>query len=242
MLDTKSPRRAIACSSRTCHGASEPARSAHPRSRASQAQGTTTMAVRAGREFLAIPGPTTMPDEVLRAMHRPALDIYSERDGGADRQPAARSRQAVRHQGQLLHLHRQRPWRLGSRAQQRAVARRQGAGAGERPLRDRLGQCRRRDGRRGRGAEGRLAPRGAARGGRGAPAPRQGAHASRRSSWCRSIPPRASSTTSRRSARRSRPPAIRRCTWSTLSPRSAACRSRWTTGASTSRCPARRRA
>src|SRR5271170_4716032 len=36
------------------------------------------MAVRAGREFLAIPGPTNMPDEVLRAMHRPALDIYSE--------------------------------------------------------------------------------------------------------------------------------------------------------------------
>src|ERR1700692_778630 len=36
------------------------------------------MAVRAGREFLAIPGPTPMPDEVLRAMHRPALDIYSD--------------------------------------------------------------------------------------------------------------------------------------------------------------------
>ena len=36
------------------------------------------MAVRAGREFLAIPGPTTVPDEVLRAMHRPAMDIYSE--------------------------------------------------------------------------------------------------------------------------------------------------------------------
>lgn len=35
------------------------------------------MAVSAGREFLAIPGPTTMPDEVLQAMHRPALDIYS---------------------------------------------------------------------------------------------------------------------------------------------------------------------
>ncbi|HET6607009.1 MAG TPA: alanine--glyoxylate aminotransferase family protein [Rhodopila sp.] len=35
------------------------------------------MSVRAGREFLAIPGPTTMPDEVLRAMHRPAVDIYS---------------------------------------------------------------------------------------------------------------------------------------------------------------------
>jgi len=35
------------------------------------------MTVRAGREFLALPGPTTMPDEVLQAMHRPALDIYS---------------------------------------------------------------------------------------------------------------------------------------------------------------------
>src|SRR5437588_3997855 len=35
------------------------------------------MAVRGGREFLAIPGPTTVPDEVLQAMHRPAIDIYS---------------------------------------------------------------------------------------------------------------------------------------------------------------------
>src|SRR6059058_5570149 len=36
-----------------------------------------TMVVRAGREFLAIPGPTNVPDAVLQAMHRPALDIYS---------------------------------------------------------------------------------------------------------------------------------------------------------------------
>src|SRR6202046_1024658 len=35
------------------------------------------MSVRAGREFLAIPGPTNIPDEVLRAMHRPAVDIYA---------------------------------------------------------------------------------------------------------------------------------------------------------------------
>lgn len=35
------------------------------------------MTVRAGREFLSIPGPTTVPDEVLSAMHRPAVDIYS---------------------------------------------------------------------------------------------------------------------------------------------------------------------
>ena len=35
------------------------------------------MTVRHGREFLAIPGPTTVPDAVLAAMHRPAVDIYS---------------------------------------------------------------------------------------------------------------------------------------------------------------------
>jgi alanine-glyoxylate transaminase/serine-glyoxylate transaminase/serine-pyruvate transaminase len=35
------------------------------------------MTVRAGREFLAIPGPTNIPDEVLNAMHRPAVDIYA---------------------------------------------------------------------------------------------------------------------------------------------------------------------
>jgi alanine-glyoxylate transaminase/serine-glyoxylate transaminase/serine-pyruvate transaminase len=35
------------------------------------------MTVRSGREFLAIPGPTPVPDEVLGAMHRPAIEIYS---------------------------------------------------------------------------------------------------------------------------------------------------------------------
>ena len=35
------------------------------------------MSVAHGREFLSIPGPTNVPDEVLGAMHRPAVDIYS---------------------------------------------------------------------------------------------------------------------------------------------------------------------
>jgi alanine-glyoxylate transaminase/serine-glyoxylate transaminase/serine-pyruvate transaminase len=35
------------------------------------------MTLRSGREFLAIPGPTTVPDQVLQAMQRPAVDIYS---------------------------------------------------------------------------------------------------------------------------------------------------------------------
>src|ERR1700719_3254034 len=36
------------------------------------------MTGRAGRESLAVPGPTNIPDEVLQAMHRPAVEIYSE--------------------------------------------------------------------------------------------------------------------------------------------------------------------
>src|SRR5882757_9542599 len=35
------------------------------------------MTLRAGREFLSIPGATVIPDAVLAAMQRPAVDIYS---------------------------------------------------------------------------------------------------------------------------------------------------------------------
>jgi alanine-glyoxylate transaminase/serine-glyoxylate transaminase/serine-pyruvate transaminase len=34
------------------------------------------MSLRQGRELLAMPGPTNIPDAVLQAMHRPAIDIY----------------------------------------------------------------------------------------------------------------------------------------------------------------------
>jgi alanine-glyoxylate transaminase / serine-glyoxylate transaminase / serine-pyruvate transaminase len=36
------------------------------------------MSVRGGRELLVSPGPTNIPDEVLRAMHRPAVEIYAK--------------------------------------------------------------------------------------------------------------------------------------------------------------------
>ena len=201
------------------------------------------MAVRAGREFLAIPGPTTMPDEVLRAMHRPALDIYSDQMVQSDRQPDARSVKIVRHQGQILHLHRQRPWRLGSRALQRAVARRQGAGAGKRPVCRRLGQR----GGRAMGAEVEVLKgdwRRAVRPSRGRspPAPGQGPQD-------QGDPGGAGRYRLRRLQRHrgdrqgdQAPRAIPRCSWSIRWLRSAACRSRWTAGASMSRCPARRRA
>ncbi len=200
------------------------------------------MTVRAGREFLAIPGPTTMPDEVLRAMHRPALDIYSDQMiGMTDSLLADLSKLfATKGHSYIYIANGHGAWEAVLK--QCAVARRQGAGAGKRPVRDRLGQCRGRDGRRRRSAEGRLAPRHPPRRGRGPSAAGQGRTRSRRSSRCRSIPPRAPTTTSKPSARRSRRQAIRHCSWSTPSPRSAACRFRWTRGASTSRCPARRRA
>ncbi len=41
--------------------------------------GAPPMTLRNGREFLSIPGPTTVPDEVLAAMHRPAIEIYGGR-------------------------------------------------------------------------------------------------------------------------------------------------------------------
>lgn len=40
------------------------------------------MTLRSGRQFLSIPGPTNVPDEVLQAMHRPAVDIYGGVHGG----------------------------------------------------------------------------------------------------------------------------------------------------------------
>ena len=36
------------------------------------------MTVSRGRDFLSLPGPTTVPHEVLQAMQRPAVDIYGE--------------------------------------------------------------------------------------------------------------------------------------------------------------------
>ncbi|NDH26279.1 MAG: alanine--glyoxylate aminotransferase family protein, partial [Rhodobacteraceae bacterium] len=34
------------------------------------------MSLSSGRSYLAIPGPSVIPDEVLRAMHRPSPNIY----------------------------------------------------------------------------------------------------------------------------------------------------------------------
>ena len=36
-----------------------------------------TLNLSAGRSYLAIPGPSVIPDQVLQAMHRPSPNIYA---------------------------------------------------------------------------------------------------------------------------------------------------------------------
>ena len=89
----------------------------------------------AGRHFLQIPGPTPLPDRVLRAMDTP--HHRSSRSG------IRQARQALprRHQDHLQdhqsgdHLHRDRHRRVGSRPGQYAVARRSRADGRDRPVR-----------------------------------------------------------------------------------------------------------
>ena len=196
----------------------------------------------AGRHFLQIPGPTNVPDRVLRAIDRPDHRPSRPRVPGP-RPGGARGHQAHLQDpppgGDLPGLgHR----RLGGRARQHAVARRQGADVRDRPLRLAVAQARRASsGLRGRAHPRRLAPRRGRRGHRGAARRGQGArhqgrvrraqrdlhrrhHAHRR--WC---------------ARPSTPRSIRRCCWSTPSPRSPRSTTATTSGASTSPSAARRR-
>ena len=94
-------------------------------------------------------------------MHRPAVDIYSgplvALTDSLLRDVARVFNTAGRAYIYIANGH--GAWEA---ALTNVLARRQGAGAGERPLRDRLGRGRPPHGRRGRGAAGRHAPRGAA--------------------------------------------------------------------------------
>ena len=213
----------------------------HPFRLPYQSEGTTKMTVRAGREFLAIPGPTTMPDEVLQAMHRPALDIYSEQMVQlTDSLLRDLSRLfATKGNSYIYIANGHGAWEAAisnvlSRGDKMLVlesGRFASAGAMRRPRWAPTSKCSRATG---------AAPFGRQKSRRACGRTRT--TRSRRSWRCRSIPPRAPVTTSKPSARRSSQPAIPRCSWSMPWRRWAACRSRWTPGASMSRCPARRRA
>ena len=88
-----------------------------------------------GRHFLQIPGPTPLPDRVLRAMDTPIIDHRGPEFAKlAKRVPRGHQDHLQDHQSGD-HLHRDRHRRLGSRAGQHAVARRPRADGGDRPVR-----------------------------------------------------------------------------------------------------------
>ena len=201
------------------------------------------MSLAAGREFLAIPGPTNIPDAVLAAMHRPAIDIYSgplvaltdglladltqdlphRRAAPTSTPPTATA--AGRRRSPTCSRAATRCWCWRAAASPSAGARwRRCSGVEVEMLPGDL----RRAVRPGSG-------RGAAAGGRQGRDQGHPGGADRHRLGRRQRHPGDRRGDARRRARRA-------AAWSTLSPRSAACRSRWMPGASTSPWPARRRA
>ena len=194
-----------------------------------------------GRHFLQIPGPTALPDRVLRAMDTPIIDHRGPDFAKLAKRCLDGIKTIFKTTNPGHHLHRDRHRRVGSRAGEHAVARRPRADGGDRPVRhaveghgrearpasrihqDRLAH-RRRPGRdRGASAQGHE------QGDQGGLRPAQ-----------RDLH-RLPLAHRRRSARRSTPPATRRCCSSTPSPRSPRPTIATTSGASTSPSAARRR-
>jgi aspartate aminotransferase-like enzyme len=97
------------------------------------------MSLAFGRHYLAIPGPSVIPDRVLGAMHRASPNIYQgelvEMMPGL-RRPAARG---ANREGKCRNLHCQWPWRLGGGQRQPVLARRQDPVGHHRALRQHLG-------------------------------------------------------------------------------------------------------
>ena len=89
----------------------------------------------AGRHFLQIPGPTPLPDRVLRAMDTPIIDHRGPEFGKARQARARRRQDHLQDRQSGHHLHRDRHRRVGSRPRQHAVARRPRADGRDRPVR-----------------------------------------------------------------------------------------------------------
>ena len=89
-----------------------------------------------GRHFLQIPGPTNVPDRVLRAIDSATVDHrgpeFQEHEQGSARGPEA----GVQDEGAGRDLPRFRHRRVGSGARQHALAGRPRADVRDRPLRD----------------------------------------------------------------------------------------------------------
>ncbi len=91
---------------------------------------------RAGRHFLQIPGPSPVPDRILRAMDMPVLDHRGPEFQKLGQRVLDGHQDHLQDQGACDHLSGLGHRRLGSGAGQRAVARRSRADVRDRPLRD----------------------------------------------------------------------------------------------------------
>ena len=85
------------------------------------------MSYASGRHFLQIPGPTNVPDRVLRAMAAPTIDHRGPEFGVLGREVLAELKPIFKTREPRDHLSGVGHGRLGSRARQHAVARRRSA-------------------------------------------------------------------------------------------------------------------
>ena len=88
-----------------------------------------------GRHFLHIPGPTPLPDRVLRAMDTPIIDHRGPEFAKLTKKCLEGIKTIFKTTQSGDHLHRDRHRRLGSGPGQHAVARRPRADGGDRPVR-----------------------------------------------------------------------------------------------------------
>ena len=112
-----------------------------------------------GRHFLQIPGPTNVPDRVLRAIDRPTIDHRGPEFAHARQDRARRHEEGVHDDVARRHLSVVGHRRVGSGARQHALARRPRADGRDRPLRDAVEAARRAAVARRRLPARRLAPR-----------------------------------------------------------------------------------
>ena len=187
------------------------------------------MTVSRGRDFLALPGPTTVPHEVLQAMQRPAVDIYGEELTAVTDSCLDDLRRVFRTEHGRTYIYIANGHGAWEAALTNVLSRgdkvlvlesgRFAIGWGEmaEPLGIEVEVL-----------EAESQAGGVTRGAGAAP-PRRSARArSRPSWWCRWTRPPVSRTTFPRWAQPSRRAVTARFSWSMSSPRSARCRSRWT--------------
>ena len=92
------------------------------------------MTTAAGRHFLQIPGPTNVPDRILRAIERPTIDHRGPEFGRLGERVLSGLREVFRTRDNVLILSVVRDRRLGSGAREHAFARRHGADERDRAL------------------------------------------------------------------------------------------------------------